>query len=179
MQFKVDHIWTIKSIVMSSLFSELVEIAIFIVSSQYWIDPVRLYIQRIAKPLMVEVRKRDLMQIIVGAAVLAVPVGFTEETWNLGQRLPALNVLLLALISIAFISLFVYLNFYRFYLNEFIWEYFKRVCLIYLFSLTVVGGLLTLIQQCPWGVDNWLAMKRIIILSFPASMSATITDALK
>jgi hypothetical protein len=39
--------------------------------------------------------------------------------------------------------------------------------------------LLTQIQQCPWGIDNALAMKRIIVVAFPASMSATVTDALK
>ena len=44
-------------------------------------------------PLMVEFRPRDMMQIIVGASVLAVPVAFTEETWNLGAQLPLANVL--------------------------------------------------------------------------------------
>lgn len=136
-------------------------------------------IQQVAKPLMVEVRARDVVQILVGSAILAVPVGFTEETWNLGQRLPLANVLLLGLISLLFISLFVYMNFYRFYLREFVWEYVKRVLFIYLSSLVVVGGLLTVIEQCPWGVDNILAIKRIVIVAFPASMSATVTDALK
>ena len=31
-------------------------------------------------PIMVEFRPRDLMQVIVGASILAVPVAFTEET---------------------------------------------------------------------------------------------------
>ncbi len=136
-------------------------------------------IHRIAKPLMVEVRPRDVVQIVVGAAILAVPVGFTEEAWNLGQRLPTANVLFLALVSIASIAVFVYLNFYRFYLREFVGEYVKRVLVIYLLSLVVVGTLLTIIQQCPWGSDNLLAIKRVIIVAFPASMSATLTDALK
>ena len=41
------------------------------------------------KPLVVELRPRDLMQVTVGASVLAVPVALTEETWRLGQTLPS------------------------------------------------------------------------------------------
>jgi len=37
------------------------------------------------KPLMVEFRPRDLMQVLIGAAILAVPGAFTEETWRLGE----------------------------------------------------------------------------------------------
>lgn len=136
-------------------------------------------VHRVVKPLMVELRKRDVVQILVGATILAIPVGFTEETWNLGQRLPVLNVLMLALFSVLFIALFVYMNFYRYYLKEHLAEYIKRVLAIYLLSLVVVGGLMTIILQCPWGVDNMLAIKRIVIVAFPASLSATLTDAFK
>src|SRR6056297_3101296 len=65
-------------------------------------------------PLMVEFRPRDLMQVLVGASILAVPVAFTEETWVLGDKLPLENVLLLSGLSLLFISGFVYFNFYRF-----------------------------------------------------------------
>ncbi|MCB0330026.1 MAG: DUF2391 family protein [Bdellovibrionales bacterium] len=136
-------------------------------------------IERIVKPLMVELHLRDIVQILVGSAMLAVPVGFTEETWNLGERLPTANVLAIAAISLFFIATFVYVNFYRFYLKDFSFEYIKRVLAIYLLSLLVVGILLTVIQQCPWGIDNILAAKRIIIVAFPASMSAALTDSLK
>jgi uncharacterized membrane protein len=135
-------------------------------------------IQRIAKPLMVEVRARDLLQIIVGAAMLAVPVGFTEETWNLGSNLPIFNVIALGSISLLFISIFVYLNFYRFYLNQFVFEYIKRVLIIYIMSIIVVAILLTIIEQCPWETDYILAIKRVIIVTFPASMSATLMDTI-
>ena len=36
------------------------------------------------KPLMVEFRPRDLIQVTVGAAILTVPAVFTKETWGLG-----------------------------------------------------------------------------------------------
>jgi len=131
------------------------------------------------KPVMVEFRPRDLMQVIVGASLLAVPVAFTEETWNLGAELPTLNVLALSGLSLLFIGLFVYFNFYRYLFRQHALEYLKRVTSIYVFSLVVVGLLLTLIQRCPWGFDNALALKRILIVAFPASMSAAVSDTLK
>lgn len=136
-------------------------------------------IQSIVKPLMVELTLRDVFQIVIGATLLAIPMAFTEETWKLGSTLPNANVAILSLISVLFIALFVYMHFYRFYLKGFVLEYFKRVIAIYIISLVVVGLLMTVIQQCPWGVDNVLAIKRIIIVAFPASMSAVATDAMK
>lgn len=130
-------------------------------------------------PLMVEFRPRDLMQVIVGASILAVPVAFTEETWTLGESLPTGNVLLLSGLSLLFIAGFVYFNFYRFNFKEHVFEYFKRVIAVYAFSLLVVGLILTIIQKCPWGQDNLLALKRIMIVAFPASMSAAVSDTLK
>jgi len=130
-------------------------------------------------PLMVEFHPRDLMQIIVGASVLAVPVAFTEETWNLGQELPLRNVLLLTLISFIFIASYVYYNFYRFQLRNNLFRYVVRVLSIYLFSLMVVAMLLMIINRCPWQTDALLAIKRVIIVAFPASMSAAISDTIK
>ncbi|MBN1254768.1 MAG: DUF2391 family protein [Deltaproteobacteria bacterium] len=133
----------------------------------------------VTTPLMVELKPRDIMQIIVGASILAIPVGFTEETWSLGERLPFSNILVLAIISLVFIALFVYFNFYRFQLKNYVFEYIKRVIAIYVLSLIVVGMLLTIIEKCPWGTDTMVALKRIIIVAFPSSMSAAISDTLK
>jgi len=136
-------------------------------------------IQRVVKPLMVEFRTKDALQTVVGASILAIPAAYTEETWDLGSNLPLINVLGIALLSIVFIATFVYYNFYRNYMGEFRGQYLLRVVSTYLIAFGLVAILLTLIQQCPWGVDNMLAIKRIIIVAFPASMSATVTDALK
>lgn len=136
-------------------------------------------IQYAITPLMVELRARDIMQIIVGSSLLAVPLAFTEETWKLGELLPLANIVYLSLLSVTFIAMFVYFNFYRGTLKDHILEYIKRVFAIYGFSLLVVGILLTIIQKCPWGVDNLLAVKRIVIVGFPASMSAAVSDGLK
>jgi uncharacterized membrane protein len=58
-------------------------------------------------------------------------------------------------------------------------SYILRVVATYLFSLLVVAGLMTIIQQCPWTTDFVLALKRVLIVSFPASMSAAVSDTIK
>ncbi len=133
----------------------------------------------IVKPLMIELRPRDIMQIIVGAALFAIPVSFSEEVWSLGETLPFTNILILTFLSILLIASFVYFNFYRFNFKNHVFEYVKRVLATYFLSLLVVAGILTLIDKCPWGENNLLAIKRIIIIAFPASMSATLSDTLK
>ena len=136
-------------------------------------------IDHVVKPLMVEFRARDAFQTLVGSAILAIPAAYTEETWDLGRDLPLVNIICIAVVSITFIATFVYYNFYRSYMSEFVTQYALRVVSTYLIALGLVATILTLIQQCPWGIDNILAIKRIIIVSFPASMGATVTHSLK
>ncbi len=136
-------------------------------------------VERVVRPLMVELRARDVVQVIVGAIILAIPVGFTEEAWGLGERLSTGRIAGIVAVSVAAIALFVYMNFYRFYLRQYVWDYVKRVITIYGISFLVVGALLALIDVAPWGVDNFLAIKRTIVVALPASLSATLTDALK
>lgn len=135
-------------------------------------------IQYVTKPLMVELRRRDLAQILAGAAILSVPVGFTEETWRLGEQLSSVKVALLALISLLFIAFYVYFTFYRDMFHLYRFEYVKRVIAIYMISLFVVALLLTLIGVAPWGSDSVLALKRVIIVGLPASMSAALSDSI-
>lgn len=81
----------------------------------------------VTKPLMVELKPRDIMQIIIGSTILALPIAYTEEVWKLGEELPLLNVGLLSLLSLVFIALFVYFNFYRFSIKGHWFNYIKRV----------------------------------------------------
>ena len=136
-------------------------------------------IQRVVKPLEVEFRLRDVIQTIVGASILAIPAAYTEEAWNLGSELAHSNIIGIAVLSITFIAIFVYYNFYKSYFAEFRSQFILRVVGTYLVSLVVVAVLLALVDKTPWGVDNLLAIKRIIVVGFPAAMSATVVDAIK
>lgn len=99
------------------------------------------------KPLMLEFKSRDIMQVIVGASLLAIPVSLTEEAWNLGEFLPTTNIALIAILSLLLISVFVYFNFYKVTLKGYIIDFIKRVVGTYLISLIVVALILTLIQK--------------------------------
>ncbi len=136
-------------------------------------------VDRIFQPLMLEFRLEDVFQIVIGAAALALPVAYSEEAWNLGESLPLANIVMIILLSLSFISLFVYFHFYRGHLRGYAVEYVKRTLGAYVISLVVVAVILTVIQQCPWGVDNALAFKRIIIVAFPAAMAGTVVDSIK
>ncbi len=137
-------------------------------------------VHRFINPLMVEFYPRDVVQVVIGATILAIPVGFTEETWRLGQTLGNLNVALIGFLSLLFISVFVYYNYYsngsiKGHTDELV----KRVLGTYMVSVMVVGILLTVIQRAPWSTDWFLAFKRVIIVSLPASMSAAVSDMIK
>ncbi len=115
------------------------------------------FMRRATNPLRAEFRPKDLLQVIIGASILAVPVGFTEETWRLAHELPMRNILILSAVSIIFIGSFVYYNYYRKNFKRHWSEYAKRVLSTYLFSLGVVAGFLTLIGVAQWDIDTMLA----------------------
>ncbi len=122
---------------------------------------------------------RNILQAIVGATILAIPIGFTEETWRLGETLPIWNIVLIFFLSVLFISLFAY-RYFKKNLLKFYWDdLFKRVSIIYLASFFIVALILFLIQKAPWSTDFILALKRTIIVTFPSSLGATIAGSLK
>lgn len=143
-------------------------------NGEYFITKEGKEIYRIISP---SVKLRDILQIIVGATILAVPVGFTEETWNLGGMLPLTNILVIMGISILFAGSFIY-HHYKHKVHGHFLEFTKRVFATYIFSFLVVALMLTLIQRAPWQTDILLAFKRTVIVSLPASMSAAVADTI-
>jgi uncharacterized membrane protein len=130
-------------------------------------------------PLMVEIKSADLIQILVGAALLSIPVALTEEAWNLAEQLSTTRIALLNGLSLGLIAVFVYCNFYQHHLREHLGSYVIRVLLTFSASLFVAGLLLTLLDLCPWGTDEALAIKRIVIVAFPGAMSAALSDSIR
>ena len=88
------------------------------------------------------------------------------------------SVIALAIASLVFIGLFIYLNNYQGHMNLYRNHFLNRLISTYLFSLIVVGILLMVVEKAPWVTDFSLALKRTIIGTLPASMSATVTDAI-
>ncbi len=137
-------------------------------------------LKKISDPLFHEFHLKDVLQVIIGASILAIPVGFQDETWILGEILPILNILGFILLSLLFISLFTYYHYHKEHgLRKYHKHFTKRVVLTYILTFFVVAILLTLIQKAPWQTDLVLTLKRIALVTFPASMSGTIADAIK
>jgi uncharacterized membrane protein len=134
----------------------------------------------LSDPMRIEFDKRDIIKQIVGASILAIPVGFTEETWKLGETIPTINALIFVLLSLIFISIFIHNTYKRHSQSKNIYTHIiKRTISTYLVSFTVVAIILTLIQVAPWETNSLLAFKRTVIVAFPSSMSAAIADMIK
>jgi len=140
-------------------------------------------VREIIKPLKSEFENKDIFQIIIGASVLAVPVGFTQETWDLGKNLPMLNIIAIMFITIFFVLAFTYSHYHKGKIKSnpkhHINHLARRVFFTYIFSFAIVAILLAIIQVAPWNSDFVLSFKRTAIVTFPCSMSAAIADVLK
>ncbi|MEK6817697.1 MAG: DUF2391 family protein [Nanoarchaeota archaeon] len=136
--------------------------------------------KKIADPLFHEFHLKDVLQVIIGASILAIPVGLQDEVWTLGETLPMINIFVFIILSLLFISLFTYYHYHKEDgLKKYHKHFTKRVVLTYILAFVVVAIILTLIQKAPWNEDWILAFKRIVLVTFPASMSGTIADFIK
>jgi uncharacterized membrane protein len=83
---------------------------------------------------------------------------------------------MLSYIGMIFMGSFIYYTSYRSKLKLYRNEFFKRVLVTYFLAVLVVGILSTVVDKCPWFSALEVALKRILIGAFPASLSATVTD---
>lgn len=136
-------------------------------------------ISHVINPLMVELRPRDISQIFIGALLVASPLCFTEEVWQLSLNLKLNNIYMLMVSSVITVTLFVYFNFYRFKLRGNVAEFIKRIVAIYFITTLSVILILFLIDKFPVVKEPMVAFKRVIIIAFPSIFGATLTDYLK
>ena len=137
-------------------------------------------LKEVVDPFFHEFHLKDVLQVIIGASILAVPVGFTKEIWELGGLLPIANIFGFIFLSLIFISLFTYYHYHREHgLKKHHKHFIKRVVFTYTLAFFVVAVILSLIQKAPWQTDGVLAFKRIVLVTFPASMSGAVADTIK
>jgi len=132
----------------------------------------------IAKPLRSQFRLADLGQLLVGAFVMALPLAFTEEVWDLGRDLSHGRVLAIFLASILTLALFIWTLFYQDEGEHYRGTFLKRVGSAYFITFCVALFLMILVDKAPLD-DLWLTLSRTIIVAFPASFSATAVDYVK
>ena len=136
-------------------------------------------LSQVMNPLMTELKPRDILQIFVGAFLVAAPLCFTEEVWTLSVELKRLNVYALGLISYVTAALFIYFNFYRYRLRGNFVEFIKRIVATYAITTSSIIFILLLIDKLPIETQPFVAIKRVIIIGFPALFGAVISDNLK
>ena len=120
---------------------------------------------------------RDVAEIVVGSCVLAFPVSVTEEVWELSKTLPLGRVLYLLYWSNIFIALFTYHRYFRGQLRGNVGRFVLRVGAVYFVTAASAATILLALNQLTT-VETVVAIKRVVIVSFPASFAATIVDGM-
>ncbi|WP_084144591.1 DUF2391 family protein [Ferrimonas kyonanensis] len=119
----------------------------------------------------------DASQIFVGAFALAVPISFSEEAWRLGETLPIINLSMLFSLSVVFLTLYTYESVFQRNVSERKLVFILRIVVAYLITAMVVMLVLFCIDKLPLLSEPLVALKRVIIISMPASMGAIVVDS--
>jgi len=119
----------------------------------------------------------DASQIFVGAFALAVPISFSEEAWRLGETLPVENILMLFTLSVVFLGLFTYESVFQRNVKSRPFVFISRIVIAYLMTTLVVALVLFCLDKLPLLIDPLMSLRRVIVISMPASMGAIIVDS--
>jgi len=122
------------------------------------------------------INSEDIIQVVVGASALTVPVAFSEESWRLSETLPFFNVIILLLLSLLFIGLYSIQGIFQGNVKHRFYDFILRVLVDYGITLIVVFIILFALNRMPLFEEPIIALKRVILLSFPASMGGVIVD---
>ena len=119
----------------------------------------------------------DASQVAIGAFALAVPISFSEEAWKLGETLPLINLSFLFGLSVVFLSFFAYERVFQGNIKYRIPIFVSRIFIAYFIAALVVSLVLFSLNKFPLLSDPEIALKRLIIITMPASMGAIIVDS--
>lgn len=119
----------------------------------------------------------DASQVAIGAFALAVPISFSEEAWKLGETLPFGNLVLLFSLSVAFLCFFAYESIFQGDIKYRVPAFILRIIIAYLIAAFVVALVLVSINKFPLFTETDTAIKRLVVITMPASMGAIIVDS--
>ena len=124
------------------------------------------------------IKGRDLSEIIIGSLVLAIPVALTEEVWNLSSEISLLRALVISAGSLVCISFFVRTTYFHETTFTSSKQVAARALTVYFLTLFVSAAILYAFGKLPLTSEFLVAIKRTIIVGFPASFAATAVDSL-
>lgn len=136
-------------------------------------------VSQVLNPVMVELKSRDIFQLLAGSFIIASPLCFTEEVWKLSEEMSNEGAMLIGVVSFVLITCYIYFNFYRNRLRGFVAEFVKRVLATYVICAASVALTLFVIGKLPWDTHAEVALRRITIIAFPAAFGAVISDNIK
>ena len=119
----------------------------------------------------------DASQVTIGSFALAVPISFSEEAWKLSETLPLGNLVLVFILSVAFLSFFAYESVFQANIKYRIPVFISRIAIAYIIAALVVALILLALDKLPVFTDPVIAVKRLVIITMPASMGAIIVDS--
>jgi len=119
----------------------------------------------------------DASQVAIGAFALAVPISFSEEAWRLGETLPFSNLILVFVLSVLFLSLYAYESVFQANIKYRIPVFLIRIVIAYLITALIVSLVLIALDKFPLLSEPVIALKRLILISMPASMGGIIADS--
>ena len=120
---------------------------------------------------------RDVAEIVIGSCALAFPVSVTEEVWELSKTLPLGRVLYILVWSNIFIGFFTYQRYFRGQLRGNVGQFLLRVFATYAVTAFNCATILAALNQL-FTVELAVAINRVVIISFPGSLAATIVDGM-
>ncbi|MFT5227988.1 MAG: putative membrane protein [Ulvibacter sp.] len=122
------------------------------------------------------INSEDIIQVVIGASALTVPVAFSEESWRLSETLPLFNVIFILFLSLLFIGLYSVQGIFQGHIKHRYYILIARTIVDYAVTLIVVFIILFALNRMPIFDDPIVAIKRVILLSFPASIGGVIVD---
>jgi len=128
-----------------------------------------------SSPLRVTFRARDVVEIALGACIMAFPTATTEEVWNLGAELSLGHAFLFLLASVFFLAVLIYgIHGHQPGDKK---VFLQRVLATYGVTFLIGAALLFGVDRLELFTDPLTGLKRAVLVAFPASFAATAVDS--
>jgi uncharacterized membrane protein len=128
--------------------------------------------------MKLRIQTEDIIQIAIGAFALAVPISFSEEAWKMSVTLPFYNLLLVFLLSVTFLGIYAYYSLFQKQVSKRYNIFILRIFIAYFISAMVVAFVLLALNKLPVIDEPIIALKRLILITMPASMGAIVVDSI-
>lgn len=126
-------------------------------------------------PQKVTFKARDVIEIALGACIMAFPTATAEEVWDLGAELSLSRAALFMLASIFFLAVLIYGMHGHGQGDRKV--FIQRVLATYVVTFLIGAALLFGVDRLDLLTDPLTGFKRAILVAFPASFAATAVDS--